>query len=46
MSLGRVSTLDIYYERDLKNGLITEEIQGRGSFCYELRMVRFLYSRI
>ena len=45
MSLGRVSTfLDIYYERDLKNGLITEEeIQElMDQFVMKLRMVRFL----
>jgi formate C-acetyltransferase len=45
MSLGRVSTfLDIYYERDLKNGLITEEeIQELiDQFVMKLRMVRFL----
>lgn len=45
MSLGRVSTfLDIYYERDLKNNLITEEeIQEiMDQFVIKLRMVRFL----
>lgn len=45
MSLGRVSTfLDIYYERDLKNGLITEEeVQElMDQFVIKLRMVRFL----
>ncbi|NLZ82267.1 MAG: formate C-acetyltransferase [Clostridiales bacterium] len=45
MSLGRVTTfLDIYYERDLKNGLITEEeIQEiMDQFVMKLRMVRFL----
>lgn len=45
MSLGRVTTfLDIYYERDLKNGLITEEeIQEiMDHFVMKLRMVRFL----
>lgn len=45
MSLGRVSTfLDIYYERDLANGLITEEgIQELiDQFVMKLRMVRFL----
>jgi formate C-acetyltransferase len=45
MSLGRVSTfLDIYYERDLHNGLITEtEIQELvDQFVMKLRMVRFL----
>ncbi len=45
MSLGRVSTfLDIYYERDLKNGSITEsEVQElMDHFVMKLRMVRFL----
>lgn len=45
MSLGRVSTfLDIYYERDLKHGLITEEeVQELiDQFVMKLRMVRFL----
>lgn len=45
MSLGRVTTfLDIYYERDLKNGSITEEeIQElMDQFVMKLRMVRFL----
>ncbi len=45
MSLGRVTTfLDIYYERDLKHGLITEEeIQEiMDQFVMKLRMVRFL----
>jgi len=45
MSLGRVTTfLDIYYERDLKNGLITEEeVQElMDQFVMKLRMVRFL----
>lgn len=45
MSLGRVSTfLDIYFERDLKNGKITEEeIQEIiDQFVMKLRMVRFL----
>lgn len=45
MSLGRTSTfLDIYFERDLKNGLITEkdaqEIMDH--FVMKLRMVKFL----
>ncbi len=45
MSLGRTSTfLDIYFERDLKNGVITEteaqEIMDH--FVMKLRMVRFL----
>lgn len=45
MSIGRVVTfLDIYYERDLKNNLITEEeIQEiMDQFVMKLRMVRFL----
>ena len=45
MSLGRVSTfLDIYYERDLKKGLIDEEgVQELiDQFVMKLRMVRFL----
>ncbi len=45
MSLGRVSTfLDIYYERDLRNGKITEEeVQElMDQFVMKLRMVRFL----
>ncbi len=45
MSLGRVSTfLDIYFERDLKNKLITEsEIQEiMDHFVMKLRLVRFL----
>ena len=45
MSLGRVSTfLDIYFERDLKNGSITEEeIQElMDHFIMKLRMVKFL----
>lgn len=45
MSLGRVTTfLDIYYERDMKNGLITEEeVQElMDQFVLKLRMVRFL----
>lgn len=45
MSLGRVTTfLDIYYERDLKNGVITEsEVQElMDQFVMKLRMVRFL----
>ena len=45
MSLGRTTTfLDIYFERDLKNGVITEteaqEIMDH--FVMKLRMVRFL----
>ncbi|WP_425448931.1 formate C-acetyltransferase [Dethiothermospora halolimnae] len=45
MSLGRVSTFfDIYFERDIKNGLITEkEIQEiMDHFVMKLRLVRFL----
>lgn len=45
MSIGRVSTfLDIYFERDLRNGLITEsEVQElMDHFVMKLRMVRFL----
>lgn len=45
MSLGRVSTfLDIYFERDIKNGIITEEEAQEimDQFVMKLRMVRFL----
>jgi formate C-acetyltransferase len=45
MSLGRVTTfLDIYIERDLQAGLITEEKaqEYMDHFCMKLRMVRFL----
>lgn len=45
MSIGRVSTfLDIYIERDLKNGTITEEQAQEmiDHFVMKLRMVRFL----
>lgn len=45
MSLGRVSTfLDIYFERDLKNGTLTEEEAQEimDQFVMKLRMVRFL----
>ena len=45
MSLGRTSTfLDIYIERDLKNGVITEEQAQEimDHFVMKLRLVRFL----
>ena len=45
MSLGRTSTfLDIYFERDLKNGAITEEEAQEimDHFVMKLRLVRFL----
>ena len=45
MSLGRTSTfLDIYIERDLKNGTITEDQAQEliDQFVMKLRMVRFL----
>ncbi|MFO8039818.1 MAG: formate C-acetyltransferase [Sodalinema sp.] len=45
MSLGRVSTfLDIYFERDLQNGRLTEEQAQEiiDHFVMKLRMVRFL----
>ena len=45
MSLGRTSTfLDIYIERDLQNGVITEEEAQElmDHFIMKLRMVRFL----
>lgn len=45
MSLGRVATfLDIYIERDLKNGILTEEQAQElmDHFVMKLRMVRFL----
>lgn len=45
MSLGRVSTFfDIYIERDMKNGLLTEEQAQEliDDFVMKLRMVRFL----
>ncbi len=45
MSLGRTSTfLDIYIERDMKNGSLTEEAAQElvDQFVMKLRMVRFL----
>ena len=45
MSIGRTSTfLDIYFERDLKNGVLTEEeVQElMDHFVMKLRLVRFL----
>ncbi len=45
MSLGRVATfLDIYFERDLKSGVLTEEDAQEimDHFVMKLRMVRFL----
>ncbi len=45
MSLGRTSTfLDIYIERDIKNGVLTEELSQElmDHFVMKLRMVRFL----
>jgi formate C-acetyltransferase len=45
MSLGRVSTfLDIYFERDIKNGVLTEEEAQEiiDHFVIKLRMIRFL----
>ena len=45
MSLGRTSTfLDIYFERDLNNGIITEEEAQEimDHFVMKLRLVRFL----
>lgn len=45
MSLGRVSTFfDIYIERDIKNGVLTEEEAQEliDHFVMKLRMVRFL----
>ena len=45
MSIGRTSTfLDIYIERDLKNGALTEELAQElmDHFIMKLRLVRFL----
>lgn len=45
MSIGRTSTfLDIYFERDLKNGILTEEEAQEimDHFVMKLRLVRFL----
>ncbi len=45
MSIGRTSTfLDIYFERDLKNGILTEEQSQEimDHFVMKLRLVRFL----
>ena len=45
MSIGRTSTfLDIYFERDLENGVITEEEAQEimDHFVMKLRLVRFL----
>ena len=45
MSLGRTSTfLDIYIERDLRNGTLTEELAQElmDQFVMKLRLVRFL----
>lgn len=45
MSIGRVSTfLDIYFERDLKNGVLTEEEAQEimDHFVMKLRLVNFL----
>ena len=45
MSIGRTSTfLDIYIERDLKEGILTEELAQElmDHFVMKLRMVRFL----
>ena len=45
MSIGRTSTfLDIYFERDLKSGILTEEEAQEimDHFVMKLRMVRFL----
>lgn len=48
MSLGRVSTfLDVYIERDIESGLITEEHaqEFMDDFVIKLRMVRFLRTK-
>ena len=45
MSIGRTSTfLDIYIERDLNNGILTEEQAQElmDHFIMKLRLVRFL----
>ena len=45
MSIGRTSTfLDIYIERDIKNGILTEELAQElmDHFVMKLRIVRFL----
>ncbi len=45
MSLGRVSTfLDIYFERDIKNGVLTEEQAQEimDHFVMKLRLVKFM----
>ena len=46
MSLGRTSTfLDIYAERDLQNGDITEQVQEIiDHFIMKLRIVKFAYA--
>src|ERR1700741_1644880 len=47
MSLGRTSTfLDIYFQRDLKSGVLTEEQAQEiiDDFVIKLRIVRFLRS--
>ena len=45
MSIGRTATfLDIYFERDIKNGVLTEEEAQEivDHFIMKLRIVRFL----